>query len=364
MAEVESNGTDSLSDRADEMKYFVFSSYINAYSIRRGLKQLGLDLHVAAEESTLLRKSHEWPASGDTLFFTDEKSLKKFYGQEYEFFPKEIPYYLIDDKLEFARFLVSLGEMPVPFASVDNNEFAFPLILKAKHSWLGDRKLPRGFICQSDKDKADALSKLAYLKIDEKYFFCQKFLPEHNGNNISVSGFFDCADMRRNLMIVTAKVSGYPRKISTGVVVATIPDPRELRMRTVTILSKLSYSGPFEMEFFYERQSNTYYILELNPRFWMQHGLFIDAYDNGLLKRYLKIDAPADWQASNSIKKLLWIDMIALFISLLHFRMDILVQIVRHFLKGYRPYTFPTTLSAALYIPKMLARKLKKAPPC
>jgi len=342
------------------MKYFVFSSYINAYSIRRGLTHLGLDLHVAAEESTLLRKSHEWPAAGDTLFFTDEKSLKKFYGQEYEFYPKEIPWHLIDDKFEFAKFLVSLSEMPVPFASVDNNNFAFPFILKAKHSWLGDSKLPRGFVCKSDEDRTNALAKLASMKIERQNFFCQKFLPENNGNNISVCGFFDHTDVRRNLMIVTAKVSGYPRTISTGVVVATIRDPRELRMRTTLILNKLSYSGPFEMEFFYDKQNDAYYVLELNPRFWMQHGLFVAAYENGLLKRYLKIDTPNDWLAEHSFKKLLWIDMIAIFFSLFHFRIDIILQIVRHILKGYRPYSFPNTMAAILYLPRMLSRKLKK----
>lgn len=342
------------------MNYFVFSPYINAYSIRCGLKRLGLELHVAAEESGLLQRSNEQPTIGDTLFFTDEKTLKKFLGQEYEFYPREVPEPLLDDKFEFAKFLVSLGEMPVPFAAVDRCDIPFPFILKARHSWLGERKLPRGFVCRSKDEMTAGLAKLDHMQIDRQSYYCQKYLPGNSVHAVSVCGFFDHADMQRNLMIVTVKVSGYPRALSTGVVVATAPDPRDLRRRAAKILGKMSFSGPFEMEFLYDKRDDAYYVLELNPRFWMQHGLFISAYDNGLLKRYLRIDAPAAPQTEPAFKKLLWIDTIALIYSSFHLRLDIPLQIVRHVFRGYRLCSFPDAMTAVLYLARMLPRRLKK----
>jgi predicted ATP-grasp superfamily ATP-dependent carboligase len=121
-------------------------------------------------------------------------------------------------------------------------------------------------------------------------FLIQEFMPE--ADVISTCGFFDTLNHSRNLFLTTRKLLGLGGRLTTGVVVETIPDPGGLASRTAAILDALRYRGPFEMEFVEGRRRGMYHVLELNMRFWMQHGLFIDGCGNRLLERYLDRDDP------------------------------------------------------------------------
>src|SRR5690606_33114421 len=98
--------------------------------------------------------------------------------------------------------------------------------------------------------------------------------------NYSTCGFFDAADPQRNAIIVTRRVLSAGGTIGTAAIVETLEDPAGLIGRTENILAQMGFQGPFELEFLYDDDTGKYYVLELNPRFWMQHGLFVDAYDN------------------------------------------------------------------------------------
>jgi hypothetical protein len=149
------------------------------------------------------------------------------------------------------------------------------------------------------------------------HFFLQRPILGKTKINISTCGFFDYQNPQRNLIIATRKVLGDGGFLNIGMIVETIPDPANLLQRTTRILEALQYRGPFEMEFLYAVQDSVYYVLELNMRFWMQHGLFIDGYENRLLKYYLDLDCPQDWYPTGApFKPMVWLDTVQWLIAL------------------------------------------------
>lgn len=294
------------------MKYVVFSNHVNAWTIKKGLKKLGKELEVYTPnlKNNIIKHTVSHIPKNSTLFFTEENNLKNYINSfEYKFYPRSFPSVILDDKFEFANFLYSINEIAIPYTDI-NSALQYPFFLKAKHSWKNDEKLPRGYICENEDDLNENIVKLKEQNFSCEWFFKQKLLTSPLENNISVSGFFDHRNSKRNVMLVTKKVFGSEKKITTGVAVETIVDPNNLIDRTKNILINLNYTGPFEMEFFYERSDNKYYVLELNPRFWMQHGIFIEHYQNAIIKRYLNIDQTNDWFENGvaPFKKIIWID--------------------------------------------------------
>ncbi len=317
------------------MANFVFSGFINAWSIREGLKKLGLEIECIFEENGILPKSSSQPQSGDFLFFTEENNLIKYYNSnEYLFYPTDVSKALLDDKLLFAQFLENIAECPVPYKPVDmpfNNGISFPVYLKARHSWLNGRKLPRGYILWSETDLPKVKKLLIAQDLPLDYFFYQKLLQSSIINNLSVCGFFDYNSNISNL-IVTRKVLGDSSIMTTGALVETIEGYTELIERSKSILSKMRFKGPFELEFFYEINDDKYYVLELNPRFWMQHGIFVDHFDNVIIKNYLGLEevfATSD----NEFKKIIWINSIDLMEAFINLRFKRLIIYLSCFLK-------------------------------
>lgn len=305
------------------MRYLVFGNYINPWTIAQGLKRLGLRADCIAPEPGLLAPTLDAPAPGDTLFFAEEDSLIRFlnapHANEYHFYPREtaIP---PDDKLAFSRFLNAIEEKPVPFWEFKREDppaEIFPLILKARHSWLNGRKWVRGSVCRNQAEYEAALQRMEAEGWGLERFFLQKFVPGPIEANLSVAGFFDCRNPQRHLVLTTRKRLGDGGLLNTGAIVETVQDPACLVQRTERILSALHYQGPFEMEFLYDAQTNTYYVLELNMRFWMQHGLFLMGCDNRLLKYYLEIDTPADWmEGKTPSQPMVWMDTVYLWRAL------------------------------------------------
>jgi hypothetical protein len=293
---------------------------MGSWSLQKGLKKLGYALHNATGKNGLIGANPANIEKNDVLFFTQESFLKKYQNcsTEYHFYPKilDIP---IDDKVIFANWLeTTVSEQPVPFLaqSIETNPPYFPIYVKSKHSWVDDIEMPKGYISNNQEELNNIRHQIKQIGLKNEYFFFQKLVEGDINNTYSTCGFYDCEQSERNLIIVQQKCSGTGQKITTSTITQTVRDPETLIKRTENILNRLHFKGPFELEFIYDSSAQTYFVLELNPRFWMQHGVFIDFYDNYIIKCYLDIDTNSDRKKLEHILWLhvIWVDTFALLI--------------------------------------------------
>lgn len=342
------------------MRNIVFSDYINAWSIKKGLKKLDLNLFsIEKNFNQILFVNKKEVEEDDVLFFTEENSLKEYINKSHnKFEPRYFDIELLDDKLTFANYLIGIGEEPIPSRELMSLEESYPFYLKCKHSWKDGVKLPRGYIVKNQMEINDVIAKVKGNGWDTNWFFHQKLLNSSSENNISVSGYFDYKNNNRNAIIVSKKTLGSTATMATGAVIETIKDPKDLIERSNYILNELEYQGPFELEFFYEEADNKYYVLELNPRFWMQHGIFIDLYDNALIKRYLHIDNEDDWYKNGvpPFKHILWVDSVHIVFLLLRLRMKSILNLMK--LKGDKVF-YPSIPVAIIFIQRKVINIIK-----
>ena len=292
--------------------YRILGSYINAWSLQQGLQALG---HKAqAVPRSQYNSINSTLSQAGVLFFTDEAGWT-LATQRYisaHFLPKAYNPILVD-KLLFAEHLRTIGEIPVPYDSLENAQklsFPLPCVFKPRRSWQDTCKMPRGSTCFTEQEMTQAITHLQAQGATPEMLFVQRFLKD--AENLSVSGFYDYACPERQFFITTRKVMGDGGALNTGVLVETVPPPPELGTRVRRILDTLNYQGPFEMEFLHDATAAKYYVLEINPRFWMQHGLFIKGYGNILIRAYLHkpfiCPLVVDAERMLPYKPMLWVD--------------------------------------------------------
>jgi hypothetical protein len=328
------------------MHAITHSSWINAWTLYHACKKLGLKLYTTDLTPRLPLPIAPPGFTSNIHFFTEEQSLKKYLGSTAQFYPKHMPLELIDDKLQFAEWLQSINELPVPFLRVSEDIAEFPVLLKPRYSWLNGEKLPRGWLCFSQSELEYILMSLKNNKLSACDFYLQKWLGDIPVDIISVCGFFSCDAPQRNHMTVVKRVLPHQAQGPSGsAIVATVHDDDCLIARCEKILGALNFTGPFELEFI--RTTEGCYVLELNPRFWMQHGLFL-ANDNSLVKRYLDLDVEADWQ-NKPPQHLLWVDGAWFLKQLFQMKCAHLITILGWRFKSYKVIFFPSLLTSFRY---------------
>jgi hypothetical protein len=296
-----------------------FTSAANAYAIRFAAARCGLDV-ATADPRRIFPLPVGSGEEAEWLFFTEEASLRRALLGEIRgrFLPARFPLELLDDKWAFAEWLREREGLPEPLRQwpLDATDVAFPCVLKAKHSWRGGRKLPRGWVCRSRQELAHALGDLSQAGLEPGWFFLQEWLDETDYRNFAVCGFYDHAEPRRNLSVVLERLQGGPGTLPNSTLVATVADAGVLTTAAARVLDALEFTGPFEIEFLVSRGRT--FLLELNPRFWLQHSIFIP-FGNGLMKRYLGQETAAD-HAAAALPAIVWVDGLTLAKSVL--RMD------------------------------------------
>ena len=343
------------------MKSLVFSSHLNAYTILEGVKSLDVTLFTSHKNPHFPIRKHIKGTKVDLLFFTEEASLRcallgKLKGN---FLPNQFPLYLLDNKWEFANWLKDerLAEVPKQWSLSDYNKVSYPCLLKAKHSWNGMTKLPRGWLCNSLEEIEERIDYLKSLKLNSNFFFLQEWIDGSLSNIISVCGFHDSKKNYRNLTTVVKKIkfnSDFLR--GSAKAVETINDDWQLTEKTTSILNKLDFTGPFEMEFIVSKNKN--FFLELNPRFWMQHAIFLKN-GNGLIKRYLNLDNKQD-HLNSKIDNIIWIDPMELISSIIKLKVNYLLFVIKTlFISQKQLIMFPSFPFALLISLKIFLSKLK-----
>ena len=342
------------------MKCLVFSSYINAYSIYKGVKCLDGTVYTTDSESIFPIPRNKKINKSDWLFFTEEKSLRWALSNKVKgnYLPKKFPLNLLDDKWEFVNWLNSknLVKAPKQWSLTEIDKAVYPCFLKAKHSWFGSIKLPRGWLCNSLKEVNDRIDYLKSVKLDTNFFFLQEWIYNSQSFVISVCGFHDTKNKHRNLIAVVKHIKNYSNVLSgSAMAVETISDKWKLVQKTLSILNILKFTGPFEVEFIVK--GNEVFFLELNPRFWMQHAIFLNN-GNGLIKRYLGLDNKQE-HLINRIDNVIWIDSINLIFSILKLKTGFLIFVIKNlFIRQKKYIIFPSLLTAINVVLKILWNKL------
>lgn len=291
------------------MKAYTFTDSTNAYTLYKAAQALGVELFTT-EENSRSPLPYQRPDNDQAwLLFTEERTLAQALRGELKghFLPATFPPALLDDKWAFAAWLAASKDLTSglrQWAIGSQEPPTFPCLLKARHSWQGNVKLPRGWICHSERDIQQHLEKMVHWGLSRQDFFFQEWLGDQDCHNISVCGFHDSRNHARNTTAIVQRLLSNQQGLSCAAVVETVPDQWGLHAKTLAILDALAFTGPYELEFLVTQ--NRVKVLELNPRFWMQHAIFL-VRGNGLLKRYFELDSKADHQ-DPTLDPIVWVD--------------------------------------------------------
>jgi hypothetical protein len=339
------------------------TSHLNAWSAGEAVRALGMSVRTTDAQPVFpipVIGTSEAPLV-ERLLFTEERSLRKFLDGpvgKATGYPSEFPSELLDDKAATGLWLSAHGEVPIPF-SVDPRADMYPKFLKCRHSWVDANSRPRGWICRNPRDEAMALARIKSNGWHESAYFSQMWLGDDAATVRSVCGFFDATRPERNLLLTTEKVLGYSAEASSSAVVATVADPGGLVERTSSILNQLEFTGPFELEFL-EHQGN-HYVIELNPRLWLQHGIFTP-YGNGLMKRCLDMDSEADWSQRLVPHEALWVDSHWLLMRFLSLDLEKIGTLKSWVRRGYTSHLIPSVdVLLSQLLPRLATRKMARA---
>jgi hypothetical protein len=295
----------------------ILGAFVNAYGIAKSLKEIGwtgpIVAHVDAESdprllatlgyviiwrdtlqqpSDILRLALDrLPDSTVTVFTTDERYLPALAEADD---PRLIApvgsrkhLRAILDRFEFYEFLEEhrIGSFPTTIASDQDPEQAFGrhYLVRVRESWRGLQKLPRSKDVHSREQHDAFLAQLRRVGLEPHEWCYQELLSTSPEHNVSVCGWYG-----RGFKVVatTRKVVDWPKRVGNGTVVEILEPNAELERQAERLLAAMEYEGVFELEFVYDSVAREYKIIELNPRFWMQHRLLAKVSDNALVRAH------------------------------------------------------------------------------
>jgi len=160
-------------------------------------------------------------------------------------------------------------------------------IMRARKSWNNGLKTPRVKIIEDKDSFESAISEFRRNGLEEKDWCFQEILSLRPEDNVSVSGWHDES---ASIMLVTRKLMQHPKWGGNGDIVEVVEPHTELLDVAKRILSELDFTGPFEMEFIRDQRNGEFKLIELNPRFWMQHEIIGQLSNDGLVRKYLNLD--------------------------------------------------------------------------
>lgn len=211
------------------------------------------------------------------------------------------------DRYLFYRFIADHQAGPVPktISSQENpweilgNEF----LIRPRMTWKGLQRLERVQFIRSRSELKTVVDRWRSQGMNDSDWCFQELLSVSPQDNISISGWHD---EKNRLYFTTRHILRHPTEVGNGDVTELIESPPGLKTRTKTILDALNYNGPFELEFLLDKRDGTYKPIEMNPRFWMQHGLLEQITNHELVRRYLgmEVTEPAN---VNTIDKKYWV---------------------------------------------------------
>lgn len=324
----------------------IIGTYINAYSIYRSLRAIKYDgtiymidtnldsgkclADVVAKDAVVIKKKIKRTNeivniindlipddAVKHIFFTSEQCIdavkdainKKILKNAYTPVGSKISNELIFDRYQFYNFISSIEGVSVPL-TIPSTENPFAVlgnqfIVRMRRTWHETSKLPRLSIVNNETELREIEDNYLSAGYSKEMWCYQELLSIADEHNVSVCGWHDSEFQQ---YAVTRKLVQHPSKTGNGDVVEIVRNiPAGLVETTKKILSKLYYVGPFELEYVFDLKSNQYKVIELNPRYWMQHGLIEDLTNHALVRKNIGEKPDAEIQPAK-LPYRLWIN--------------------------------------------------------
>jgi hypothetical protein len=250
------------------------------------------------------------------LFFTEERSLEEISAAKRHPWLATATWYPgeqcrlreILDRFLFYDLIATkgLGNVPRTVSGECDpfSNFGDEFFLRYRLTWVRGKKTPRIRLVKGRAEWQAAVRSGEAQGYGPADWCCQERLSLAPEDNVSVCGWHDPKSPR---YVATRKVLQFPARQGNGDVCELIGLPAALADTTRKLLDELRYTGPFELEYVWDMRSGRHLIIELNPRFWMQHPLAGGNLDQVLVRRYLGLP---DETAPNGSSPRYWVNTI------------------------------------------------------
>ena len=195
---------------------------------------------------------------------------------------------IILDRYEFYRFVQKNKLSAVPSTILGNTDpyttFGDSFVVRPRISWHALNRRESVSVVRTKPQYRIAVETLRSHGLTERDWCFQEMLSVDDKHNVSICGWHGKAYKK---YYCTRKVLQHPPESGDGDVVEQITAPEGMMSTTEKILNALEYEGPFELEFLLDKTQHIWKVIELNPRFWLQHGLVEKRLHYGLVRNYL-----------------------------------------------------------------------------
>ncbi|MCD4832132.1 MAG: hypothetical protein K8R02_10090 [Anaerohalosphaeraceae bacterium] len=192
------------------------------------------------------------------------------------------------DRYKLYRFIEERNFAAVPKTIAGTEDpfevFGDEFVIRPKESWQSPMHREYVRIVHSKEEYDRTMGDFACRGVEAEKLCFQELLCIKNESCIAIGGWFDLEN--RHLYCLRKRFQ-HPLGVGSGDVCERINPPEGIMESAVAILTELRYGGPLELEFVFDINSNEYKVIEMNPRFWMQHGLLEVISGRALLSRYI-----------------------------------------------------------------------------
>lgn len=324
------NKKTSISASDENLIILIFGTHLNAHSIVRGLLTIGIDpknIYLVYDKGNSCFSARIFNPSIKTweldvidatelpqkirmrfgiktikvLFFTNERFLsaissarKKGKIPDIRFFAGNDCYMeIILDRLKFYRFIEQNQLAPVPKTIPgDRNPFKIlddRVLVRPNMSWSSHSKRQRVAIVSSVVELEEITDHYRKYGLHPEEWCYQEVLSTKAKHNVSICGWYE---NKEHHIYCTRKLLQHPENCGNGDVNELMLDsPGSIMEQSYALLKALDYKGPFELEWVYDEKDGVYKIIELNPRFWMQHSLVGAASSQAVIRKYMGVNS-------------------------------------------------------------------------
>ena len=217
----------------------------------------------------------------------DLQFVSKFYGElEERYHVVAAPPQMLQTVLNKASLYRVANELGIPYPATAwinsqadlervKDELIFPVIVKPVYSTQWRRKEVWDLVGRQKaaviQDYEDLRRFYARVEPADPMVHIQEFIPGPDADLV-VFGSYVNAKSRETRYFTGRKLLQYPAQSGTGVAVQACPVP-DIVEASRKLLTRLGYDGVSEIEYKLDRRNGNYVLIEMNPRFWDQHGL-------------------------------------------------------------------------------------------